>query len=136
MLIDELDLHLHPKWQRTIVEQLVGTFPNCQFIATTHSPQILSAVEPEQVLLMAPTGVLRPDRTYGMDSNWILRHLLDADDRPPMSTAAIKEVEALIGREAFKKARTAIKKAKENGLDLPEWSILEARIARLEVFGR
>ncbi|MGH9843266.1 MAG: AAA family ATPase, partial [Blastocatellia bacterium] len=49
VMIDELDLHLHPKWQRTIVEQLAGTFPHCQFIATTHSPQIVAAVEPEHV---------------------------------------------------------------------------------------
>jgi len=44
VLIDELDLHLHPLWQRTIIENLTKTFPNCQFIATTHSPFIIQSL--------------------------------------------------------------------------------------------
>src|SRR5476649_1392482 len=38
VLIDEVDLHLHPKWQRTLIRQLTTTFPHCQFFLTTHSP--------------------------------------------------------------------------------------------------
>jgi energy-coupling factor transporter ATP-binding protein EcfA2 len=136
VLIDELDLHLHPKWQRTIVEQLTRTFPRCQFIATTHSPQIVAAVEPEQVLLLTDTGVVQPDRTLGMDSNWILRHLMQADDRPVRAGQAIRGVEALIKKGSFIRARTAIAEAKKKGLDLPEWSVLEARMARLEVLSK
>ncbi len=136
VLIDELDLHLHPKWQRTIVGQLTATFPNCQFITTTHSPQIVAAVEPEHVLLLSPVGVDRPDRTFGMDSNWILRHLMEADDRPVNAAEKIRSVEALINQGDFKKARTAINIAKQNGLDLPEWSIFEARMARMEILAR
>jgi predicted ATP-binding protein involved in virulence len=52
VLIDELDLHLHPKWQRTIVERLTKVFPRCQFIATT-LPQIVAAVEPSKCSLTA-----------------------------------------------------------------------------------
>ena len=44
--------------------------------------------------------------------------------------------EALIEKGSFKKARAAIKMAKDKGLDLPEWSVLEARIARLELIGK
>ncbi len=133
VLIDELDLHLHPKWQRTIVEQLTRTFPACQFIATTHSPQIVAAVEPEQVLLLADTGIVRPDRTLGMDSNWILQHLMEADDRPADAAKKIKEVEGLIRRGSFKKARKQIADYRRYGFDLPEWSVLEARMARMEI---
>jgi predicted ATP-binding protein involved in virulence len=111
-------------------------FPRCQFIATTHSPQIVAAVEPEQVLLLTDAGVVRPDRTLGMDSNWILRHLMETDDRPAGAAKAIRSVEALIKRGTFTKARTAIAEAKKNGFDLPEWSVLEARMARLEVFAQ
>ena len=50
VLIDELDLHLHPRWQRTVVEKLIKTFPNCQFIATTHSPFIIQSLEPGQLI--------------------------------------------------------------------------------------
>lgn len=136
VLIDELDLHLHPKWQRTIVERLTRVFPRCQFIATTHSPQIVSAVEPEQVLLLTSAGIVRPDRTFGMDSNWILRHLMEAEDRPLDATKVIQSIESLIRKGTFKKARKGILNAKKKGLDLPEWSVLEARMARLEFLSK
>ena len=133
VLIDEIDLHLHPKWQRQIVHNLTNTFPRCQFIATTHSPQVVASVEPDQILLLTTVGILRPERSLGMDSNWILRHLMEAEDRPEDAMAAIQTVEGLIGKRTFGKARTAISEAKKKGLDLPEWSVLEARIARLEI---
>ena len=136
VLIDEIDLHLHPKWQRQIVHNLTTTFPRCQFIATTHSPQVVASVEPDQVHLLSPLGVIRPDRSLGMDSNWILRHLMEADDRPEGSKAAIQSVESLIRKGTFKKARTQISEAQKNGFDLPEWSVLEARIARLEILAK
>ena len=43
VLIDELELHLHPKWQRQIIHNMTTTFPHCQFIATTHSPQVVAS---------------------------------------------------------------------------------------------
>ncbi len=136
VLIDELDLHLHPKWQRTIVERLTRTFPRCQFVATTHSPQIVSAVEPEQVLLLSATGVVRPDRSLGMDSNWILRHLMEADERPIGASRALRQVENLIKSGNFKKARATIIVHQNAGLDLPEWAVLEARMARMELLAK
>jgi predicted ATP-binding protein involved in virulence len=42
ILIDEIDMHLHPQWQRSIIQRLQTTFPNCQFILTTHSPLVIS----------------------------------------------------------------------------------------------
>lgn len=133
VLIDEIDLHLHPKWQRQIVHKLTETFPRCQFIATTHSPQVVASVERDQVHLLAPAGIIHPDRSRGMDSNWLLRHLMEADDRPEDAMAAIQSVENLIKEGTFEKAHAAISEAKKNGLDLPEWSVLEARMARLEI---
>ena len=132
VLIDEIDLHLHPKWQRAIVGHLTTVFPHCQFVATTHSPQVVAAVEPEQVLLLTEADVVHPNRSLGMDSNWILRHLMETDDRPANAAHAIKRIEALIQKGAIKKARVAIAKEKGRGLDLPEWSVFEARMARLE----
>ena len=66
VLIDEIDLHLHPKWQRQIVHTLTAIFPRCQFIATTHSPQVVASVEPDQVHLLTPAEIIRPDRSLGM----------------------------------------------------------------------
>jgi len=50
ILIDELDLHLHPKWQKSIVSDLKRTFPNCQFIITTHSPFIVQTLNKSEVI--------------------------------------------------------------------------------------
>ncbi|MBU3133366.1 AAA family ATPase [Clostridium gasigenes] len=50
ILIDEIDLHLHPKWQKTIAGDLQRTFPNCQFIVTTHSPFIIQSLNKEEVI--------------------------------------------------------------------------------------
>ena len=133
VLIDELDLHLHPKWQRQIVGKLTATFPRCQFIATSHSPQVVASMNPEQVHLLTTAGVVPPDRTRGVDSNWILRHLMEADDRPEDAKVMLESVERSVELGAFSKARTEMAEARRKGFDLPEWSILEARIARLEI---
>lgn len=50
VLIDELDLHLHPNWQRRIVDDLKNTFPNIQFVATTHSPFIVQSLEQSELV--------------------------------------------------------------------------------------
>lgn len=133
VLIDEIDLHLHPKWQRQIVPKLTAAFPRCQFVATTHSPQIVASVEPDRISLLSPEGVKRPNRSLGTDSNWILRHLMEADDRPEDAAASIRTVEVLIRDGEFDAAHATMAEAKRRGLDLAEWSILEARIARLEI---
>lgn len=49
ILIDELELHLHPKWQKEIVDDLKRTFPNCQFIISTHSPFIIQSLNAEEL---------------------------------------------------------------------------------------
>jgi predicted ATP-binding protein involved in virulence len=54
VLIDELELHLHPKWQREVVEKLRTTFPNIQFIATTHSPFIIQSLRPGELINLDP----------------------------------------------------------------------------------
>lgn len=52
ILIDELELHLHPEWQTKISSILVQAFPNAQFITTTHSPHIIQAAMPNQVVAL------------------------------------------------------------------------------------
>ena len=94
-----------PKWQRQIVGKLMTTFPRCQFIATSHSPQVVASVDPEQVHLLTPDGVIRPDRSRGMDSNWILRHLMEADDRPMDAKAILESVERAVAEGFFADAR-------------------------------
>lgn len=54
VLIDELELHLHPKWQRTSIEQLQATFPALQFIVTTHSPFVIQSLAAGQLINLDP----------------------------------------------------------------------------------
>jgi predicted ATP-binding protein involved in virulence len=86
VLIDEIELHLHPKWQREIIPALTRTFPNCQFIVTTHSPQVISQIKPQGIYILekTDTGIIakRPESSYGRDSNQILEDLMDVPERP------------------------------------------------------
>ena len=50
ILVDEIDLHLHPKWQSEIVSKLTSVFKNCQFFLSTHSPLVLSDIRREQII--------------------------------------------------------------------------------------
>lgn len=62
VLIDEIDLHLHPKWQRSVVRDLQAAFPEIQFIASTHSPFIIQSLEPGEVIdLNRPTENIEMD---------------------------------------------------------------------------
>lgn len=64
VLIDELDLHLHPKWQRHIIEDLRSTFPLIQFICTTHSPFLIQSLRSSEELIMLDG--LAPDTLANM----------------------------------------------------------------------
>ncbi len=137
VLIDELDLHLHPKWQRTIVDQLTRTFPNCQFIATTHSPQIISQVQPASITFLVRERdqvVVRPAKqAYGLDTNWILENLMGVDSRPKPTQELIDQIENLLQEGELKLAREILKKLRKmlHGND-GEAIRLEASIDTLE----
>jgi len=81
VLIDEVDMHLHPKWQRAIIGNLNRTFPNCQFILTTHSPIIISET-PNLLCYALNNGELEKlPNLYGMDVNQVLLQDMDSDIR-------------------------------------------------------
>ncbi|HET9505368.1 MAG TPA: AAA family ATPase [Hymenobacter sp.] len=106
VLIDELDLHLHPLWQREIVEKLTRTFPKCQFICTTHSPQIIGEVIPERVtFITAAHEPAKEDQTKGLESGWILENMMGAPTRNERTRKLIAAVEDAIDDENFTEAR-------------------------------
>lgn len=57
-LIDELDLHLHPNWQRVVVRNLTSIFPKLQFVATSHSPFIVQSLDGHGLVNLSDRGVL------------------------------------------------------------------------------
>ena len=85
IIIDELDLHLHPRWQRSIVSNFEYIFPNCQFIVSTHSPQVISEVRHGQVIILDTNddGIVygyNPKQSYGLTSNEILNELMSENE--------------------------------------------------------
>jgi recombinational DNA repair ATPase RecF len=136
VLIDELDLHLHPRWQRTIVQKLIETFPGCQFIATTHSPQIIGEVPPEQIILLEQgKQPYRPDQSLGMDSNWILQILMDTPDRNEETTRELERISDLIEDGEYEEAAAAIQQLREQIPSDPELARLQTRLDRLQILG-
>jgi predicted ATP-binding protein involved in virulence len=94
VLIDEIELHLHPSWQQRILLDLRRTFPNVQFICTTHSPQVLSTVPSECIRTIDENGDIdnSPDtRTYGAESNRVLVELMHVKTRPEHHDQLVKE---------------------------------------------
>ena len=84
VLIDEIDLHLHPRWQRSAVRNLITAFPRLQFVITTHSPQVLGEAQPEWVRVLREDGsVGTVEHLYGKDSNTVLRDVMGAAPRAP-----------------------------------------------------
>lgn len=81
VMIDEVDMHLHPSWQRTIIGRLTSTFPNCQFILTTHSPLVIS--DSKDVLVYSlDNAELRPvSPQFGQDANSVLLDVMNTDIR-------------------------------------------------------
>lgn len=105
VLIDEIDLHLHPKWQRQIVHNLLTAFPRCQFIATTHSPQVIGEVNHERIQIIANGQVYSPTHSYGVDSSRVLEEIMDSDQRTKEMNELIARISESIGKQQFDRAR-------------------------------
>jgi len=108
VLIDEIDLHLHPKWQRQIVHNLQAAFPRCQFIATTHSPQVIGEVEHDRIQIMTPGQVYSPTHSYGVDSSRLLEEVMDSASRTTGAQQLISEASQAIASHQFNRARRLI----------------------------
>ncbi|NJN13367.1 MAG: AAA family ATPase [Richelia sp. RM2_1_2] len=109
VLIDEIDLHLHPQWQRSVIPSLTQTFPNCQFIVTTHSPQVLSEVKRENVFIIENYQIVEnTPHTYGKDSNSILYELMDVKERPETVQNQINNCLRLIDNGQIETAKSAL----------------------------
>jgi predicted ATP-binding protein involved in virulence len=106
VLIDELDLHLHPSWQRRVVGDLRRTFPRIQFIVTTHSPQIVASVSRSQIRLLDHNRLVAEEPyVEGRDSNEILEDVFGVPSRPQEVEDEIKALYRLIEDEDFAAAR-------------------------------
>lgn len=108
VLIDEIDLHLHPKWQRQIIRNLTSAFPRCQFIATTHSPQVIGEVEHDRIQIIANGQVYSPTHSFGVDSSRVLEEIMDADPRAQEVKALLSQVSEEVGKQQYEGARGSL----------------------------
>lgn len=139
VLIDEIDLHLHPGWQRRVVPTLQRTFPNCQFLLSTHSPQILGHLPPESIWMLESdsSGVVarRPDDAYGQTTNRILEDIMDVPARPREVKDRLTDLFLAIEEGKMKKAKRLlgdVRKRIGTDPDLVKASVL---IHRREILG-
>lgn len=109
VIIDEIELHLHPTWQQTIIDSLLKIFPNMQFIITTHSPQVISTVHKDQIRFLKNdfktnrVKVHAPNfQTRGLSADNILLRILN-----------IAEVPDVLEHQQYQQLEKMI----ENGLD-------------------
>lgn len=91
-LIDEIDTYLHPKWQQTILKTLAETFPNTQFIVTTHSPIVLGSLSKKNSIILKLNvggGIEYEEGQLGKDTNYILVTQMDVSE---LDTDANKKI--------------------------------------------
>ena len=128
VLIDELDLHLHPRWQRVVLPSLRDAFPRLQLIVSTHSPQVLSSAENRQVRRLV-NGRLQADHVFveGRDTNAILREYMHTEDRDGEGTRELQTLHDFIDRGRLEEAEKLYKKLLARWGDLDP-DLIEAKV--------
>lgn len=112
VMIDEVDMFLHPAWQQTIIASLRSAFPKIQFIVTTHSPQVLSTV-PKECICVLGTNIEGDDVaatpkafSYGEPSNDVLQAIMHVDPQPPVpEKKKLDELTSLVDQDEYQSDR-------------------------------
>ena len=109
VLIDEVDQHLHPLWQKNILRCLMQIFPKVQFVVTTHSPSIISSAINSNLILLDNDGCHYYGKdAYGKDVNSVLYEIMGAGYRPDEIESKLKEFNDCLDRRDFKKAKSIL----------------------------
>ncbi|MBK8801698.1 MAG: AAA family ATPase [Fibrobacteres bacterium] len=142
VLIDELDLHLHPQWQIDVIPRLLATFPRCQFFVTTHSPLLVSYVHPQQLYLLTNEDgnvvLQRPSQnTYGQDMNMLVSTFMGAPVRETATDELLKAIFAkLSDSKDWRQAAPLIERVRVRNSDLPDIVKAQAIFDRKELLTR
>ncbi len=130
VLIDEIDAHLHPLWQRSIIPALRNTFPNVQFIVATHSEQVLSEV-PNGSVFELDNFIVKQQNTYGRSNDWILQTVMNDIERPQEVLELLENYFDLIRANQLDEAQLLRTKLEELiGFDEPEFVKADILITR------
>ena len=127
VLIDEIDLHLHPQWQQTILSDLHEIFPNIQFIVSSHAPAVINSVSREQIRILDNGEIYLPvAQTYGRDANSILREVMKVSERPMEVKERLDLFYAYMDENNYKEADKVLKEI-ENIVGTTDPDIAAAR---------
>ena len=113
VLVDEIDLHMHPQWQRTIMEFLTERFPNTQFIVTAHSPLVVQAAQDANIVLLRREGDrVIIDNNPEIIDNWRVDQVLTSvfeipSARPPQIEKLLAERQEILSKPKISKADKA-----------------------------
>ena len=133
IMIDEIELHLHPTWQRKIIKKLEAIFPNCQFIITTHSPQVLSELDAEndKIIAIKDFKAYEIPTVFGRETNWILETVMDTPARPSEFKNQLRDYFDLIAKDKLEEAEALRKELEaQTGSDEPEFVKADMLIRR------
>lgn len=108
VLIDEVDMHLHPQWARSIIARLTNTFPNCQFVLTTHSPLVISDCKDVLVYSLDNGALTQVPSQYGQDANSVLLEVMDTFVRNEDVTRRLNDLLDLIQARRLEEAQAAL----------------------------
>jgi predicted ATP-binding protein involved in virulence len=104
VLIDEVELHLHPKWQQQSIINLQKIFPYVQFIITTHSPHVLSTVDKNSIKILTDNSVVQSPilQTKGVISSDVLERIMGTSATPPVREAfLLQDLSNLIDQNEY-----------------------------------
>ena len=140
VLIDEIELHLHPEWQRSVISRLCKVFQNCQFIVTTHSPQVLGQVEADKVRCLGfdnsgEVVCTVPPQSRGMDSSWVLQNIMGTNPRDRNIETKLDEIYDAIDNGEYDKARQAVTELRKEIGDFPDLQEAYALLDRFRLLG-
>lgn len=117
VLIDEIDLHLHPKWQEKIFPALQNTFPNIQFIVSTHAPKVLESVDENIKVIRlhedAETHLVLAEPMEpmnGWDVNTILEDYMDTEVYNRKTTELLEQINVYLNEKAYDEAEKLVNK--------------------------
>ena len=108
VLIDEIELHLHPRYQRKIVHDLMEVFPKCQFIATTNSPQVIGEVKSENIHSIEENKIYSLPYSYGVDSSRILEEIMEVSPRAEEVEQLLHQISDEIQDSEYDQARESL----------------------------
>lgn len=114
VLIDEIDMHLHPKWQWNIIKALEETFPNVQFVLATHSPIVISSCENEQLLMIAEDQeIIYLEDAYGYSVQDVLNFRQGTTEKPKEVKELDLQFEKAIDQDEWGQAEIIVEKMAE-----------------------